>query len=86
MYVEKFASGVKTMKHLVKFSLLYDCTENILQARQSGTTTGGPLADFLTIKWFSWLVLVAKSGVERSPPGRRVIFPGKGGGERGPRN
>ena len=31
MYVEKFASGVKTMKHLVKFSLCYDCTDLIVK-------------------------------------------------------
>ena len=31
MYVEKFANGVKTMKHLVKFSLCYDCTNSIVK-------------------------------------------------------
>ena len=31
MYVEKFATGVKTMKHLVKFSLCYDCTDSIVK-------------------------------------------------------
>ena len=30
-YVEKFATGVKTMKHLVKFSLNYDCTDSIVK-------------------------------------------------------
>ena len=30
-YVEKFATGVKTMKHLVKFSLCYDCTDSIVK-------------------------------------------------------
>ena len=31
MYVEKFVTGVKTMKHLVKFSLCYDCTDTIVK-------------------------------------------------------
>ena len=31
MYIEKFANGVKNMKHLVKFSLCYDCTDLILK-------------------------------------------------------
>ena len=31
MYIEKFSSGVLNMKHLVKFSLCYDCTDSIIK-------------------------------------------------------
>ena len=31
MYTEKFATGIRTMKWLVKFSLCYDCTDSILR-------------------------------------------------------
>ena len=31
MYIEKFSNGIRTMRHLVKFSLCYDCTDSILK-------------------------------------------------------
>ena len=31
MYIDRFVSGVKVMKHLVKFSLCYDCTDSVLK-------------------------------------------------------
>ena len=31
MYIEKLSVGVKNMKHLVKFSLCYDCTDSIIK-------------------------------------------------------
>ena len=32
-YNEYFLLAIPKMRHLVKFSLMYDCTENVLQAR-----------------------------------------------------
>ena len=30
-----FLLGIPKMRHLVKFSLMYDCTENVLQVRRT---------------------------------------------------
>ena len=34
-YNEYFLVGIPKMRHLVKFSLMYDCTENVLQVRRT---------------------------------------------------
>ena len=49
-YAESFLLGIPKMKHLVKFSLLYDCTENILQARHSERNESCYGSDFVWIR------------------------------------
>lgn len=40
-YNEYFLLAIPKMRHLVKFSLMYDCTENVLQVSEEFVRTEG---------------------------------------------
>ena len=47
-YNEYFLLAIPKMRHLVKFSLMYDCTENVLQVSEEFVRTEGWTEDYCT--------------------------------------